>query len=191
MEALLVEAGDRVIHAHREGRREIEGVLYMMIRLDAGQVTPLYIGRTGMFGVNGGLSANLKGIHTDRGKFARWGSNYAYHIGDLSAAACPGHPEGKRVRKYQRWAERLFVEVPSPRPRLRAEVRFWATVWGPETRSIWREYGRTSLAFEEYLLIGVASDLFPNDLLNDEGVNRRAASDAGDDLPPVPDVLTS
>ena len=25
------------------------------------------------------------------------------------------------------------------------------------------------LAFEEYLLIGVASDLFPNDLLNREG----------------------
>jgi hypothetical protein len=31
------------------------------------------------------------------------------------------------------------------------------------------------LAFIEYLLIGVASLLFPNDLLNEEGVNRQSA----------------
>jgi hypothetical protein len=33
------------------------------------------------------------------------------------------------------------------------------------------------LAFLEYLLIGVAGVLFPNDLLNEEGVNRVAATD--------------
>jgi len=39
--------------------------------------------------------------------------------------------------------------------------------------------GHTPLAFAEYLLIGVASSLFPDDLLNEEGVNlgpRRALS---------------
>ena len=32
------------------------------------------------------------------------------------------------------------------------------------------------LAFEEYFLVGVARDLFPNDLLNREGRNRLALS---------------
>jgi hypothetical protein len=41
-------------------------------------------------------------------------------------------------------------------------------------QSIWREFGATRLAFEEYLLIGVASELFPHDLLNLEGRNRLA-----------------
>jgi hypothetical protein len=38
------------------------------------------------------------------------------------------------------------------------------------------EFGACSLSFIEYLLIGVASLLFPNDLLNDKGVNRAAAA---------------
>ncbi len=44
--------------------------------------------------------------------------------------------------------------------------------------NVWREFGACPLAFAEYLLIGVAGLLFPDDLLNDEGVNR-AASGAG------------
>ena len=32
------------------------------------------------------------------------------------------------------------------------------------------------LAFEEYVLLGVARDLFPNDLLNREGRNKLALS---------------
>jgi hypothetical protein len=48
---------------------------------------------------------------------------------------------------------------------------------------IWREFGACPLAFAEYLLIGVAGLLFPDDLLNDEGVNRkaRAGGTAADD----------
>ena len=177
MESLYVHLGDRVLRAFHEGRHDVEGILYMMFRpggWDDTYVVPLYIGRTGMFGVKGGLSANLAAIRSDRGKFGRWGSNYAYHIGDLSAVACPGHPESKRSLKYQRWAERLFVDAPSETPTLRTDTRFWATVWDSGSQSIWQEFGHTSLAFEEYLLIGVSSVLFPDDLLNDEGVNRRA-----------------
>jgi hypothetical protein len=51
-------------------------------------------------------------------------------------------------------------------------VFFWATAWGPRSYSVWAEFGACSLAFEEYLLIGVGSELFPEALLNDEGVNR-------------------
>ncbi|MCK8826562.1 hypothetical protein MWH25_02205 [Natroniella acetigena] len=37
----------------------------------------------------------------------------------------------------------------------------------------WKEFGTTSMIFLKYLLIGLASDLFPNVLLNSEGVNRK------------------
>jgi hypothetical protein len=104
--------------------------------------------------------------------FARWGSNSAYHVGDLSAVVCPGHAESRITPKYQRWAAHLFSDHPSARPLLRRPLYFWATAWGPASRSIWPEYGSSSLSFQEYLLIGVASDLFPEVLLNDEGVNR-------------------
>jgi hypothetical protein len=37
---------------------------------------------------------------------------------------------------------------------------------------IWEEFGPTSLAFLEYLMIGVASEAYPERLLNVEGRNR-------------------
>jgi hypothetical protein len=144
-----------------------------MLWLEDTLVLPLYVGRAGRYGRgSGNVSANLLNIENNTGKFARWGSNYAYHIGDLSAAACPGHSDAKITPKYQRWAERLFHSVPDERPRLRRPVFFWCTAWSPDSPSIWPEFGTTSLAFEEYLLIGVASVLFPDTLLNTEGVNR-------------------
>ncbi len=105
--------------------------------------------------------------------FARWGSNYAYHIGDLSAVACPGHLSTAQSDKYRAWVARLFLDYPSAAPRLHRETFFWAKAWGNDEIGMWREYGPTLLTFLEYLLIGVASDLFPALLLNREGVNRR------------------
>ena len=43
---------------------------------------------------------------------------------------------------------------------------------GQNPAGLWTDYGARSLTFLEYLLIGVASDLFPDALLNTEGVNR-------------------
>jgi hypothetical protein len=140
----------------------------------------LYIGRAGKYGKGGGnISANLLGIERETSKFARWGSGYAYHIGDLSAAACIGHGADRVVRKYHRWAQRLFRDAPAAMPTLRRPVYFWATAWHPGSYSIWHEYGSCSLSFQEYLLIGVASQLFSNILLNDEGVNRSSLPFAG------------
>ena len=50
--------------------------------------------------------------------------------------------------------------------------------------NIWREFGACPLAFAEYLLIGVAGLLFPDDLLNDEGVNRAASGAETEPGPP-------
>jgi hypothetical protein len=173
MEELLAGTAERVLAAPHG---EAEGVLYLMHRLDAaGHVVPLYVGKAGRYGRGGGVSVNLASIRTNTGKFSRWGYGYAYHMGDLSAAALFGHLPGKVTPKYRRWARSLFVEAPAEAPRLVTPVRFWCTAWGPNSRNIWPEFGACSLSFAEYLLIGVASLLFPADLLNDEGVNRAAA----------------
>jgi hypothetical protein len=46
---------------------------------------------------------------------------------------------------------------------------FWATIYGPECRSIWNEYGTTKLEFEQFSVIGVASDDFRRQLFNRQG----------------------
>ncbi|WP_313706128.1 hypothetical protein [Massilia sp.] len=173
MEALIVREVGKTLSIDTRN----EGILYMMHWQDAGRVTPLYIGRAGKYGKGGGnISANLRDIERDTSKFARWGSGYAYHIGDLSAAACTGHGSDKLVKKYCRWAQRLFLDAPAPTPTLRRPVYFWATAWSADSYSIWSEFGSCFLAFQEYLLIGVAAQLFPDSLLNDEGVNRSAST---------------
>lgn len=94
-------------------------------------------------------------------------------MGDLSAVVCPVHPPEKINTKYVKWASLLFELYPSDRPKLRREARFWVNAWRRGGIGIWKEYGATSLTLLEYLLIGVASDLFPTMLFTDEGVNRR------------------
>ena len=184
MEAMVGHAAAELLASPPQ---DAEGLLYLMLRLDRqGGVVPLYIGRAGRHGKNGTLvSANLEGIRptgdgtgwTNGRKFARWGYGYAYHMGDLSCAVLPGHEPRQPAPKYRRWARQLFEEVPSTTPRPRSEVRFWCAPWGPTSVGIWPEFGACPLAFIEYLLIGVASLLFPDDLLNEEGVNRRSADE--------------
>ena len=153
---------------------QVDGLLYMMYRIENNaDVIPLYIGKAERRGRSGTkLSANLSSIETDNGKFARWGYNYAYHMGDLSAVALLGHPAEKRLNKYERWAKCLFEVAPSESPMPRFDVRFWCCSWGVTSTGIWPEIGTCPLAFSEYLVIGIAGLLFPEQLLNDEGVNR-------------------
>jgi len=64
-------------------------------------------------------------------KFARWGYNYAYHFGDLSAAALPGHIAAKAMPKYRKWAQALFESAPTSSPRsAKAEQALIETVRG-------------------------------------------------------------
>ena len=57
----------------------------------------------------------------------------------------------------------------------RHQIYFWATAWGKSMTGVWEELGPTSLAFLEYLLIGVAGRVSPV-LLNREGVGRGGGS---------------
>ena len=152
-------------------RHKLDGLLYMVGYKQQDTFVPLYVGKAETLGKGeGNLSANLKNISTDRSKFARWGDNYAYHIGDLSACVLSGHQPEKKTLKYQAWADLLFHTADS-QPTLKDTVYFWARAWNPAHVGIWEEMGPTSLAFLEYMLIGVAGRISPQ-LLNREGIGR-------------------
>ncbi|PRX17187.1 hypothetical protein BX659_1572 [Orenia metallireducens] len=174
MENLVISEVNKVIDDFNSGKEDYEGLIYMMYWKRDNGVIPLYIGKSEKYGRKGGnLSINIANIERNRGKFCRWGYNYAYHIGDLSAIVLPGHSDKKKNRKYKEWGDRLFEEVNSITPKLREETYFWIRAWRKEDIGPWEEFGQTSLTFLEYLLIGLASDIFTDTLLNYEGVNRK------------------
>ncbi|MFF2529746.1 hypothetical protein ACFVS2_12655 [Brevibacillus sp. NPDC058079] len=171
MESLVKQQSGIVVNDYQRSTDRYDGLIYMMFWKVDNEVIPLYIGKAEKYGKKGGnLSENIKG---DNAKFCRWGYNYAYHIGDLSAVVCPGHQEEKRTRKYEKWAKRLFETIQTDSPMLRQPIYFWISPWSKNWTGVWKEFGQTSLTFLEYLLIGLASEVFPETLLNDEGVNRK------------------
>jgi hypothetical protein len=174
MDALMLRQTALLVGDWKSKQNQYDGIIYMMfVPQTNGEILPLYIGKAETLGKgDGNLSANLVRIDKDRSKFARWGDNYQYHIGDLSAAALGGHPADKISPKYIRWAEVLFEDAPCEHPKLRQDVRFWAKAWKSSDVGIWAEMSPTRLTFLEYLLIGVASSVFGDRLLNAEGRNR-------------------
>jgi len=167
-DAMILSVTDVLVDDWTTGAHQFDGMLYMMGWKQSGKFAPLYIGKTETFGkTERNLSANIKNLHSDKSKFARWGDNYAYHLGDLSACVLPGHSEEKKTLKYQAWADCLFRQ----HTQLNQTVFFWAKAWKPAHIGIWEEYGATPLAFLEYMLIGVAGQISPN-LLNKEGMAR-------------------
>jgi hypothetical protein len=172
MEQLVISQVDQLTKDYLSREHRFDGLIYMMGYKRSNEFTPLYIGKTETLGKGeGNLSANILNIRTDRSKFARWGDNYAYHIGDLSACVLKGHKPEKVTLKYQSWAKTIFETDATGQPRLRETVHFWAKAWDNQDAGIWQELGPTSLAFLEYMLIGVASKT--TKLLNREGISRR------------------
>ena len=174
MEELVVRETDLLVEDWFRKTHEYDGLIYIMHRRGSdASIVPLYIGKTETIGRGDqNLSANLRNLRTSKDKFARWGDNYAYHIGDLSAAVLIGHPVEKRNPKYRTWATKIFQSSPTDQPQLAHDVYFWAKAWKKTDIGVWPELSRTRLAFLEYLLIGVASTAFDNSLLNYEGRNR-------------------
>jgi ABC-type cobalt transport system substrate-binding protein len=172
MDRRLRDAIDTVVEDHRTRSGEYDGLLYLMYALEDSRVVPYYIGKTGTFRrADAGLSANLDGVSATGGKFARWGYGNAYHIGDLSAAVlddcddvdAANHEEPKA--KYEAWATRLFE--PGTR-RLRRPIYIWIREWDRSEGPYPDTY--PFLVELEYQLVGIAYELFPETLLNTEGV---------------------
>jgi hypothetical protein len=173
MENLVIEEVKKVINDFHSAGEIYEGLIYIMYLMKDNIIIPLYIGKSEKYGKQGNnLSRNISNIEKDKSFFCRWGNNYAYHIGDLSAVVCPGHPEKKVLQKYKRWANMLFESYPTTEPTLKEDVYFWVYAWKKGSTGIFREFGSTPLTALEYQLISVAATLFPDYLLNFEGVNR-------------------
>ncbi len=129
--------GNQLIAEHDSTCVSHDGILYMMFRPDDTSIVPLYIGKTEVYGRGDkNLSANVRDLKSGDANFGRWGYNYAYHLGDLSAATLPGHPESKRTPKYVFWRNRLF-ESQEGLVKPKFPILFWATLWGPDSCSIW------------------------------------------------------
>lgn len=172
MEELLRKEGQKVIEDWKESDDIYEGLIYLMHTVDGGDVIPLYVGKAGKYGRDGErLSANLRGIQTNTNKFARWGDGYAYHIGELSAVVLDHHTDQEVNRKkdpigkYLNWANRIFE---SDTRTLRQPVYFWTRAWRVDDTGPFYDF-ETSLEALEYNLISLASDLYPDRLLNTEG----------------------
>ena len=172
MDERLQSAIETVVDDHKTRSGGYDGLVYLMYALEGSRVVPYYIGKTGTFRrADDGLSANLDSVSAAGGKFARWGYGDAYHIGDLSAAVladCDGvdttnHSDPKD--KYRRWAKQLFE--PGTR-RLRRPVHIWIRAWDRSEGPYPDTY--PFLAELEYQLVGIAYELFPERLLNTEGV---------------------
>lgn len=173
MESLMRGLGRELIRQYDAGQVRNDGILYMMHWCLDGEIIPLYIGKAETYGKMGeNLSVNIKDLDKGDGKFGRWGYSYAYHLGDLSAATLSGHEHSKVTPKYKRWRDRLFCSVEKDVVCLRRPVYFFAMLWGEEQKSVWNEVSPTTLAFEEYLLIGLASREYGEFLLNQEGRDR-------------------
>jgi hypothetical protein len=173
MENFLIQEVQKVLNDYENQEDNYEGLIYMMYFIKNNLVIPLYIGKSEKYGKQGNnLSRNIEKIQQNKSFFCRWGNNYAYHIGDLSAVVCPDHPENKKLKKYKKWANFLFEEYPSYSPSLKQEVYFWIHAWETESVGIFPEFGSTPLTSLEYQLISVAASLFPQYLFNEEGVNR-------------------
>jgi len=158
----------------RRKAHEYDGMLYIMLTKERGQVIPLYIGKAETLGKQGNLSANIKGVskNANKGKFARWGDGRQYHVGDLSAEVLPGYEAQSADSKYKKWASAMFESFPTNEPKLKHPVFLWAKAWSRADVGVWPQFGPTRLTFQEYLLIGLCSSLFGNRLLNSEGQNR-------------------
>jgi hypothetical protein len=176
MEALMRREAKTVVEDHNKNTGLYDGIIYIMhTRSTGGIIVPRYIGKSETVGKTSGiLSVNLSRLDTDTSKFGRWGDTYAYHIGDLSSVVLPGHEIVVKPLKYRLWAEALFENANSERPRLRQTVLLWVRAWRKDDIGVWKEFGPTRLSFLEYLLIGLASALFPGEILNREGHNREA-----------------
>lgn len=162
----------KVVDDYKSKKEKYEGVIYCMFKKSSSnEFVPLYIGKAEKYGKSGNLSEN---ITLGKGKFARWGHGYAYHIGDLSAVAY-NHTKAKKPKKYTDWANALFAQYPA-KPSgdiiLKEKIYFWMQAWENGSVGLWKQFGSTSLTFLEYQLIGVATSVYPNSVLNKEGQNR-------------------
>ena len=164
MDDAIRAEGRRVINDWSTTDDTYHGLIYLMYWLDDVEVVPLYVGKSGKYGRDGErLSANLDDLRgSSTRKFARWGDAHYYHIGNLSAIVFDH--EKNQKQKYEKWASRLFEEGRT----LRRPTYFWTKAWRADDVGLYHDF-EVPLGELEYQIIGLASDLYAEELLNEEG----------------------
>ena len=164
MEEAIRAEGRKVINDWSTTDDTYDGLIYLMYWIDDGEVVPLYAGKAGKYGRDGeSLSANLEDLRgSSTRKFARWGDAHYYHIGNLSAVIF-NHDKNQK-QKYERWANRLFEDSRT----LKKPTYFWTKAWQEDGVGLYHDF-EVPLGELEYQIIGLASDLYAEQLLNEEG----------------------
>ena len=170
VDELIANQVDYILTDHEAGNNTCEGILYLMFRIESDKIIPHYVGISQKYGKKGKISS----IMNSRSKKPRWDYYGGYHIGNLSTVVCDGYEKSKIEKDKVPWAEALFETFPSTNPKLKNELFLWYHVWTVDSKSIWKDFGHSSLVFEEALMIELLGKLFPNDLINKEGILRRA-----------------
>jgi hypothetical protein len=140
----------------------------MLCRQDGGLI-PVYIGRAEKLGRgDGNLSPNISDARPGRSgqRFGRWGYGESHHVGGLSSVVVDGQKNPRAVGStaVQVADHRSPTHERSPGLDEGVEDRQHEPVEG-----VWPD----SSGRLEFILIAVASAVFPEQLLNVEGVNRR------------------
>ena len=145
-----------------------QGLLYMMFWNRADEIIPLYIGKAEI----GGRKHAISRLFTNSKScpLPRWDDSLPYHIGGLSTWVCTGYTHQEKGK--DKWAKKLFVTVPDLNPKLIHPVYLWVRIWRDDDVGLWPEYGPTSMCMQESILIDLAHRLYPNDILNTEGILR-------------------
>jgi len=164
MESQLREEGRKVINDWSTTDDTYDGLIYFMYWLEGEEIAPLYIGKARKYGRDDeSLSSNLEDLRgNSTRKFARWGDAHYYHIGNLSAIVFDH--EKNQKQKYQNWVDRLFEEG----RQLKQQTYFWTKAWDQADIGLYHDF-EVPLEQLEYQLIGLASDIYDDQLLNQEG----------------------
>lgn len=159
-------------------KKGASGLIYVLYQLtsDAEEpspedIIPRYIGKAEAYGKKNELSANFEEIAKDYSStrsFARWGDGNAWHIGELSRTVY-----GKDSKKLS-WASELFEQGTT---RLTNQTYLWIKAWDPKTNP--GPYGYPAyLAEIEPLLVGLAYEAYPEQLLNHNEVPSEAPANS-------------
>jgi len=177
IDARIRQEGQRCVHS--DGVTDgPNGLLYVMYQLASDtpspdDVIPRYIGKAEAYGKKNELSANFEEIAKDRAgtrSFARWGDGSYWHIGELSETVF-GDDSKKR-----NWASELFEQGTH---QLKKQTYLWVRAWDLEQYP--GPYGYPAyLAEVEALLIGLAYEAHPTELLNQKEVPEEAPANQTD-----------
>lgn len=147
----------------KQNSSKYDGLIYIVYTLSQSRIEPVYIGKATSL-----CDPNSMALSTASVVPERW----SYKNGHLKGLSESLHRDSNSLdttRKYDRWVETLFT---GDRSSLKQSVYLWTQCWGSENTGPYSPYTGVipTLAELEYRLIGLTYSLFPERLLNNEGV---------------------